>query len=160
MRLQKRNLKSVWYCLYAGKSAVKDEDDFETGEYEVTYQNPVEIKCNVSPAMGQSQLGMFGNLESYDKVIVTDDINCPIDESTVLFIDRVPTKEDGEYVFDYDYVVRRVAKSLNSIAIAVSKVTVDSLPDPVVPDDPVTPDDPIDPEPEGEDDPNAEEDDS
>ena len=126
MRLQKRNLKSIWYCLYSGKQKIMDDNNYETGEYRVTYFDPVEIKCNVSPAMGQSQLGLFGNLESYDKVIVTDDINCPIDESTVLFIDKVPQKENGAYIFDYDYVVRRVAKSLNSIAIAVSKVKVDS----------------------------------
>ena len=126
MKLQKRNLKSVWYCLYSGKEAITDADNYETGEYRVAYEEPVEIKCNVSPAMGQSQVEMFGNLESYDKVIVTDDINCPIDESTVLFIDKVPQKENGAYIFDYDYVVRRVAKSLNSIAIAVSKVKVDS----------------------------------
>lgn len=157
MRLQQRNLKSIWYCLYAGKQAVTDDDGYETGEYEVTYQTPVQIKCNVSPAMGQSQLGMFGNLESYDKVIVIDDMSCPIDENTVLFIDRVPTRKDGVYVFNYDYVVRRVAKSLNSIAIAVSKVKVDSIPDPVIPD---TPTEPTEPETGEEDDPNAEEDDS
>lgn len=160
MRLQQRNLKSIWYCLYAGKQAVTDDDGYETGEYEVTYQTPVQIKCNVSPAMGQSQLGMFGNLESYDKVIVIDDMSCPIDENTVLFIDRVPTRKDGVYVFNYDYVVRRVAKSLNSIAIAVSKVKVDSIPDPVIPDTPMEPTEPTEPETGGEDDPNAEEDDS
>ena len=160
MRLQQRNLKSIWYCLYAGKQAVTDDDGYETGEYEVTYQTPVQIKCNVSPAMGQSQLGMFGNLESYDKVIVIDDMSCPIDENTVLFIDRVPTRKDGVYVFNYDYVVRRVAKSLNSIAIAVSKVKVDSIPDPVIPDTPTEPIEPTEPETGGEGDSNAEEDDS
>lgn len=33
---------------------------------------------------------MFGNLESYDKVLITDDMSCPIDENTVLFIDKEP----------------------------------------------------------------------
>lgn len=123
MKLQKRNLKSVWYCLYSGKEAITDADNYETGEYRVAYEEPVEIKCNVSPAMGQSQVEMFGNLESYDKVIVTDDINCPIDENTVLFIDKAPVQVEGRYVFDY--TVLRVAKSLNSVSIAVRKVKVD-----------------------------------
>ena len=125
MKLQKRNLKPIWYCLYKGKDPITDDQGYETGEYEVTYFDPVEVKVNVSPATGWSQVGMFGNQESYDKVIVTDDINCPIDENTVLFIDKEPQKDGDKYIFDYDYVVKRVAKSLNSIAIAVSKVKVD-----------------------------------
>ena len=65
---------------------------------------------------------MFGNLESYDKVIITDDMDCPIDENTVLFIDKDPEFKDGKPTFDY--TVRRVAKSLNTISYAVSKVKV------------------------------------
>lgn len=125
MKLQQRNLKPIWYCLYKGKEPITDDQGYETGEYEVTYFDPVKAKVNVSPATGWSQVGMFGNQESYDKVIVTDDIDCPINENTVLFIDKEPQKDGDEYIFDYDYVVKRVAKSLNSIAIAVSKVKVD-----------------------------------
>ena len=41
----------------------------------------------------------------------------------MLFIDKKPQyDEDGKPL--YDYQVRRVAKSLNSISYAVSKVTV------------------------------------
>ena len=65
---------------------------------------------------------MFGNLESYDKVLITDDMNCPIDENTVLFIDKEPQVVKDKPL--YDYTVKRVAKSLNSISIAVSKVKV------------------------------------
>ena len=64
---------------------------------------------------------MFGGLENYDKVIVTDWMDCPINEQTVLWIDKTPN--DGEH----DYIVRRVARSLNSISIAVSKVKVDKV---------------------------------
>ena len=52
----------------------------------------------------------------------TDDINCPIAEDTVLFVDKKP-EYDGEKPM-YDYIVKRVAKSLNSISIAISKVNV------------------------------------
>lgn len=122
MRLLKRNLVPVWYCLYKGKEPLLDDDGNETGEYTIGYQKPVKIMCNVSPATGQAQIGMFGNLESYDKVIITDDMDCPIDENTVLFIDNKPGFNQGKPTFDY--TVRRVAKSLNSISIAVSKVKV------------------------------------
>ena len=56
-------------------------------------------------------------------MIVTDDLLCPIDENTVLFIDKEPGyTEDGTPL--YDYIVKRVARSLNSISYAVSKVSV------------------------------------
>jgi len=56
-------------------------------------------------------------------VIVTDDLTCPIDENSVLFVDKLPEySEDGTPL--YDYVVKRVAKSLNAIAYAIQKVNV------------------------------------
>ena len=102
MKLMKRNLKPVHYCLYKGREPLLDDDGNETGEY---------------------QVNMFGNLESYDKVLITDDTNCPIDENTLLFVDKEPEfGNDGNPLCDYR--VRRVAKSLNSISYAISKVTV------------------------------------
>lgn len=122
MRLMKRNLKPVWYCLYDSKATQKDDDGYETGEDGVAYGEPVKMLCNVSPATGFAQTDVFGNLESYDKVLITDDMDCPIDENTVLFIDKEPQVVDGKP--KYDYTVKRVAKSLNSISYAVSKVKV------------------------------------
>lgn len=122
MKLMKRNLSSIHYCLYTERTPLTDADGNETGEYKVGYSEPVELKCNVSPATGYAQVNMFGNLESYDKVIITDDMDCPIDENTVLFIDKDPEFKDGKPTFDY--TVRRVAKSLNTISYAVSKVKV------------------------------------
>ena len=56
--------------------------------------------------------------------MVTDDMSCPIDENSVLFVDRVPVQEDGEPLNTYDYVVKRVAKSLTHISYAISRVEV------------------------------------
>lgn len=138
MRALNRNKVSFYYCLYDKKIPIIDEYGNETGESIVTYESPVEMRANVSPATGQSNTEQFGNLENYDKVIVTDDLECPIDENSVLFIDKEPeftdalthsptavTTIDREISIPvYDYTVRRVAKSLNSISIAVRKVNV------------------------------------
>lgn len=51
-------------------------------------------------------------------MIVTTDMSCPISEDTVLWIGKTPTTDD------YNYVVSRVAKSINSISIAVREVDV------------------------------------
>lgn len=123
MRLLKRNLVPVWYCRFDREIPLLDDDGYETGEKDIKYLEPVKLMCNVSPASGDAQLNTFGNLDSYDKVLLTDCMDCQIDENTVLFVDKSPTfDKTGKPL--YDYTVRRVAKSLNVIAIAASKVNV------------------------------------
>ena len=150
MRTLQRNKRDVWYCLYQGETEPTDTDGNYTGETAITYAAPVKIRANVSPATGQSNLEMFGNLTDYDRVVVTDQIDIPVDENSVLFIDSTPTEDAGEY--GYDYIVRRVARSFNSVAIAVRKVDVEvpqSEPEPTP-----TPNEPEEPEEPGENDPN------
>lgn len=118
MRALKRNKRTFYYALYGQEVELTDADGNYTGETEIGYSAPVKVKANISPATGQSNMEMFGNLTDYDRVIVSDDLTLPIDENSVLWIDRAPT--DGTH----DYVVRRVAKSLNSVAYAVRKVDV------------------------------------
>ena len=138
MRTLKRNQRPFYYCLYKEEIPILNEYGNEQGERIVVYEDAVEMTANISQATGQSNTEQFGNLENYDKVLVTDWIDCPIDENSVLFIDKEPEWKDAEYneqtaitvtgatvkVPVYDYTVRRVAKSLNSISIAVSKVKV------------------------------------
>lgn len=44
MKLMKRNLKPVHYCLYKGREPLLDDDGNETGEYQVGYESP--LNCN------------------------------------------------------------------------------------------------------------------
>ena len=123
MKIMNRNKTGFYYCQFLRKEAVLDKDNLETGDYRVIYDTAVQMFANISAATGNAQLEQFGNLPSYDKVIVTDNLQCPINESSVLFIDKEPTYDsNGNPLFDY--TVQRVAKSLNSISIAVSKVKV------------------------------------
>lgn len=123
MKTMERNKQSFWYLLYDRKVPVTDEDGNETGEETVVYKPVVSFRANVSAATGSSQVEQFGNLAGYDKVIVTDDMTCPVDENTVLFLDKEPEYDDDGRPL-YDYIVKRVAKSLNSISYAVTKVSV------------------------------------
>lgn len=125
MRTLKRNQRKFWYCTDTGdREEIYDEWGNATGEYVPVYSEAHEMYANVSPASGYAQTEQFGNLESYDKVIVTDWMDCPIDENTVLFIDKEPEHDTSNNLPLFDYTVRRVAKSLNSISIAVQKVNV------------------------------------
>ena len=125
MRTLKRNQRKFWYCTDTGdREEIYDEWGNATGEYIPVYSEANEMYANVSPASGYAQTEQFGNLENYDKVIVTDWMDCPIDENSVLFIDKEPEYDQSNDIPLYDYTVRRVAKSLNSISIAVQKVNV------------------------------------
>ena len=123
MKTMERNKSRFFYLLYDRKEPVADEDGNETGEETVVYRDAVPFRANVSAATGSSQVEQFGALSGYDKVIVTDDMSCPIDEHSILFLDKEP-EYDGDGRPLYDYMVKRVAKSLNSISYAVTKVSV------------------------------------
>lgn len=61
----------------------------------------------------------------YDKVIVMDDPRTVIDEYSIMWIDKLPVmNRDGTTDTPHDYVVKKVARSLNSVSIAVAKVEI------------------------------------
>ncbi len=119
MNTQIRNRTPFYYALYETNLPLVDEDGNYTGESGTGYSDPVLYKKgNVSSATGVSNTLQFGNLEDYDKVIVTADMACPIDENSILWVDTANTSNP------HDYVVKRVSKSLNVISIAIKKVKV------------------------------------
>ena len=135
-----RNDTDFWYCQYDPTTEYKVLDSYgnETGEIVPAYGAAVPAYANISPAVGVAQTELFGALESYDKVIVTRDMECPITEQSVLFIDKQPewvniptyaiannTVANVTYqVPAYDYIVKRVARGLDSISYAVRKVEI------------------------------------
>lgn len=133
MRCMNRNKVKFFYSLYEGREPITDEYGNVTGEYDVKYGNPTEGYANISAAKGETQTRQFGESETYDKVIVMDNEAPPIDEYSVLWVDTVPQlNEDGSLAVDeegnvltpHDYIVKKVAKSLNNVSIAISKVNV------------------------------------
>lgn len=125
MRCMTRNKTTVYYASYIGETEIIDEYGNSTGEYNLIYSKPIKVLGNISAAQGEIQNRQFGESESYDKVIVLDDINTPIDEYSILWVDTLPHLiEDGSTETPHDYTVKRVAKSLNGVSIAISKVDV------------------------------------
>ena len=128
MKCLVRNKQTLYYRLWEGMQETVDEDRNIVETNVPLYSDPVKIRANVSVAEGQrfvesTSTQMFGLAIDYDKVIVLDDVNCPIEESTVLYIDKSPYADDGSLTA-YDYRVTRISKSLNSVSIAVKKVDV------------------------------------
>lgn len=125
MKCMSRNKTKFFYALYEGKTPITDEYGNVTGEYEVQHGNPTEFHANISAAKGETQTRQFGENETYDKVIVLDSDAPPIDEYSILWVDVTPElKEDGTTDTPHDYVVKKIAKSLNVTSIAISKVNV------------------------------------
>lgn len=122
MRCLQRNKQKFYYYLYGEKQPVKDTEGNLTGENAVTYFKAVKIEANISAGSGDAQVELFGTNITYDKVIVIDDINCPIDANSLLCLDITPREYIPGETPKHDYVVKAVAKSLNSISIAISKV--------------------------------------
>ena len=125
MRTLYRNKIRIFYANYLSKVPLKDEYGNLTGEYDIAYDYPVEIRANVSAARGEATTRQFGDDEGYDRVIVLEDPAIPITVSSILWIDAPPEiAEDGSTETPHDYIVKQVATSLNSVSIAVSKVNV------------------------------------
>lgn len=141
MKTLKRNKRKFYYATYQGNVEILDANGNHTFEKRNTYSEWKEFHANISPARGESSAALFGNDVSYDKTIVTDDLDCEIDENTVLCIDIAPNippqptettevtsnvtdKVDPPFEPVYDYIVTKKAVSLNFIQYAVTKVKV------------------------------------
>lgn len=121
MRDLKRNQQAFYYALYQGKEDVVDSNGLKTGEKKISYGNPVKMKANISPVTGYVSDNIFGKDLQYDMTMVTCDIDCPIDEFSVLWIGIEPFDADGNQVA-YNYTVTKVARGLYNLLFALSKV--------------------------------------
>lgn len=119
MRTLKRNQQPVYYALYTGKTSPVDQYGDPTGEPVVTYSTPELIMCNVSPSRGATDTELFGIDLNYSKTLCVEDVNCPIQEDSILWIGKTP-----ENNAPHNYIVKAVAKSLNNIVYAVQEVKV------------------------------------
>ena len=126
MRCMVRNKSKFYYASYIGKTEILDEYGNITGEYTLSYSEPIKCYGNVSAAQGEMQSRQFGESESYDKVIVLDDRNARIDEHSILWVDTLPhLNDDGTTDTPHNYIVKKIARSLNGVSIAIRKVQID-----------------------------------
>ena len=124
MKAMERNKQKFWYALYERSEPILDEDGNEVGVQSI-YGNPVKEKGNISAARVSTENDLFGVNAVYTKTINPMPNNCPIDESSILWIEVEPViEEDGRTVTAHDYVVSQVAESLNHKAYAISRVDV------------------------------------
>ena len=125
MKCLNRNKSRFYYALFERKEEIIDEYGNSTGEYEIIHSKPKEFYANISSAKGETATRQFGENENYDRVIVLENNSIEIDEYSILWIDEIPEfDENGQCITPHNYIVKKVAPSLNSVTIAISKVNV------------------------------------
>ena len=124
MRSIRRGTQKIWYCLYEGQESIPDEQGRDVGVYAPVFSDPVEIRASVSAASGYEDAQRFGIYGRFDKVVRIFDKNCPITETSVLFIDCEPSFDEDGFP-QYEYVVTLVSKTLNVTEILVRKAAGD-----------------------------------
>lgn len=118
MRELRINKRVLYYAQYDSKVEALDADGNYTGDVVITYGHPVEFRCNISPAKGASAIGMFGISFDYSKTVTTDDMSCPMNESTVVWLELPPniaeysatsTYAEGTYCFHDNGIFKAAA---------------------------------------------------
>lgn len=135
MRCLERDKQLVLIAFFVEKKACEDEQGRLTGKHEVVRTEPIPYYLSVSASKGNAENSPFGIDLDYDKTVIIEDTSCPVDESSVFWVDNVSLPEyvdeiDGGFDQDlsdgkpHDYTVKRVAKCPNCIAVAIKHVEV------------------------------------
>ena len=127
MKALNRNKRTFWYANLSSNTPPSPQyDDYgnETGDMGLTYDLPTEVSANISAARGTADLDAFGINTTYSKTIVTDNLTLPINKSTILWVDSTPDANGEAGAVKHDYAVVGVARSINSLTIAIKEVSV------------------------------------
>lgn len=116
MKILRRNRRPFWYALYEGHEPIDTEDGLYTGEQRLKYSEPKMIYGNIAEPDGNGSIERFGTVEAYERKILIEGTDTPITVTTGLWVDDLDTTNPP------DYLVIRVAKSLNHTVLTVKKV--------------------------------------
>lgn len=114
MRGLARNTRPIWYATYQGKTEIVDLNGNRTGEYTDSYSDPVRKRMNLAPPQDAADWNPFGIDTPYSIAAMTFE-KLPISETSIIWVNREPPEP-------HDYIVVRVAKSLNNTVYALSEV--------------------------------------
>lgn len=115
MRMLNRNMQEFRYKLLTSASVpVLDPDGFETGEYALVYSTQYTGHASISAATGEVIERAFGASVEYDRVLCAS-TDFGMDENSLLWIDDLEAES-------HDYIVKRIARSLNNVRFALAKV--------------------------------------
>lgn len=124
MRTMTRNRRVFYEASLLTVTLGQDKDGNYTEE-QYSYSDPVKREGVISAANGEAVTQLFGANERYDKVITLNKEENYLAIGSVLWVDTMPVLDvQGKTTTPYDYVVVKVAESLNFVNVAVRKVNV------------------------------------
>ena len=124
MRTMTRNRRTFYEASLDTVTMGKDTDGNYTEEV-YTYSNPTERTGIITAANGEAVTQLFGANERYDKVITLNLGENYLAIGSVLWVDTMPEIDgQGKTATPYDYIVVKVAESLNFVNVAIRKVDV------------------------------------
>ena len=138
MHVLARNTQSLWYANPTGWAYVTDADVNKTGEKEMTYDMPTEVRMSMAISSGANNLGSqgiaevepYGIVTGYTHRAVTHDMNCPIKEESRIWFGIPATRTvivNEQEVIEatpHNFEVVRKAKSLNHVIYYLKEVDV------------------------------------
>lgn len=147
MRNLDRNKKYLWYANPTGVTTpVLDENGLRSGQKHHGYSDPVKVRMSMAISSGANNLGSqgiatlepYGIVTGYTARAVTEDLDCPMDETSHIWYGIEPTKivtvtniVNGQTVTEeqtvnvpHNYMVVRKAKSLNHVIYYLKEVDV------------------------------------
>jgi hypothetical protein len=114
MRTLQKNARTCYYANPTGETEMlKDEWGNLTSEAVEKFTEPVKLKANYSQSAGEEVLNVFGSFTDYSKTMVFAG-ECPLVEGSRVWI-KNSTAEDS------DYIVTKVAESLNFSLVALKE---------------------------------------
>lgn len=145
MRTLEKNKQKMYYALYKGVEPeyVLDENgnkiiDYtdedgnvyyrETGNKVPTYFEPVLFHANISMSGGEISTQEYGiDVSSYDAIVVLDKGQIPIEETSLIWYESIPTYKDADRTIvdgnKADYRVLAIKPSLNQLKVVLGRIT-------------------------------------
>lgn len=146
MHVLGRNKEYLWYANPTGEQYVTDANGYKTGERKITYETPTKVKMSMAISSGANNLGSQGMAElerygiatGYTHRAVTDDMDCPMGEESLVWYKIEPTRiETRERIINgqrqevqtlipvpHNFKVVRKAQSLNHLIYYLKEVDV------------------------------------
>ena len=134
VRILERNKQLIWFANPTGEEPVTDANGFLTGEKRIVYGEPVAAKMSMAISSGANNLGSQGMAElerygittGYTHRAVTEDMDCPMREESLVWYRKEPYTGEGDdrQLTAHNFKVVRKAQSLNHLIFYLKEVDV------------------------------------
>ena len=134
MRVLERNKQDLYFANPTSVEYATDINGFKTGEKVIHYGEPVKTRMSMAISSGANNLGSqgiatvepYGIVTGYTHRAVTEDLNCPMGETSRVWFGILPTKEEEGVIVEvpHNFEVVRKARSLNHLIYYLKEVDV------------------------------------